>query len=161
MKIYFEDSVLFHTSFIPENVDYIVDARMGVAKNTAVLNFIKDRRPNAVVYTNSIFAFSNVYAWNEELKVPEIYIRDKDTREFTRIDRLTDRELRKAHHLANMYIAGVFDSRVKDMECKDEWRQRTSCEDCFHYGICIFHIKDDEWKKCIHFCNKEDVVEVV
>ena len=36
-----------------------------------------------------------------------------------------------------------------------------TCDDCIHYDICIFHIKGDENKKCPHFKNKSDVVEVV
>ena len=33
-------------------------------------------------------------------------------------------------------------------------------DDCFHSHICIFRIKGDEFKKCPHFKNKADVVEV-
>ena len=36
-----------------------------------------------------------------------------------------------------------------------------ACEDCIHYDICIFHPYGDENKKCPHFKNKDDVVEVV
>ena len=35
-----------------------------------------------------------------------------------------------------------------------------TCRDCIHYDICVFHIKGDENKKCCHFKNKADVVEV-
>lgn len=37
----------------------------------------------------------------------------------------------------------------------------TSCDNCIHYDICIFHIKGDENKKCLQFKNKIDVVEVI
>lgn len=35
-----------------------------------------------------------------------------------------------------------------------------SCKDCIHYGVCIFHLTNDEYKKCFHFKDKADVVEV-
>lgn len=35
-----------------------------------------------------------------------------------------------------------------------------TCEDCIHYGICIFHLTGHEWRKCFHFKNKADFVEV-
>jgi hypothetical protein len=35
-----------------------------------------------------------------------------------------------------------------------------SCRDCFHYGICLFHHTDEEYKKCVHFKPSADVVEV-
>ena len=35
-----------------------------------------------------------------------------------------------------------------------------TCRDCIHYDICVFHIKGDENKKCCHFKNKADVVEI-
>ena len=38
--------------------------------------------------------------------------------------------------------------------------REVTCEDCIHYAICTFHIKGDENKKCVHFKNKADVVEV-
>jgi hypothetical protein len=34
------------------------------------------------------------------------------------------------------------------------------CKNCLHYDICIFHIDGSEHKKCVHFKNKTDVVEV-
>ena len=45
----------------------------------------------------------------------------------------------------------------------DEYIEReiTCFDDCFYNPICIFRIKGDEWKKCIHFKNKADVVGVV
>lgn len=35
------------------------------------------------------------------------------------------------------------------------------CEVCIHYGICVFHITENEYKKCPHFKNKADVADVV
>lgn len=28
---------------------------------------------------------------------------------------------------------------------------KLTCEDCIHYGICIFHLKGNENKDCLHF----------
>lgn len=39
-------------------------------------------------------------------------------------------------------------------------RETVSCDYCTHYAICIFHINGDEYKKCVHFKNKADVVDV-
>ncbi len=38
--------------------------------------------------------------------------------------------------------------------------REVTCEDCIHYAICIFHHHGDENKKCVHFKNKANVVEV-
>ena len=72
---------------------------------------LKQTNNRAVVYTNQITALSNEYAWNNELKAPEIYIRNKDGI-FTRIDNLTNKILREAHNIMRMYIAGAFRNEV-------------------------------------------------
>ena len=109
MKIYFEDGELGCTNQLPVSCCVIVHAGSGVGTNIRVLDDIMNYDPNATVYTNSILAFSNQYAWNEELQAPEVYIRAGVKREFTRIDKLTEREIRRAHNLAKMYLAGTFD----------------------------------------------------
>lgn len=111
MKIYFEDGKLRNTNQLPIKPDFIVNAEEGVNANINYLDNVYHVNPNGIVYTNSIFAFSNQYAWNEELKVPEIYIRTGEHMLFTRIDELTNRELREGHNLAKMYVAGEFDNR--------------------------------------------------
>lgn len=112
MKIYFEDGELMHVSLVPVEVDFKVDASNGVTRNIETLDLLNVCRHDATIYTNSIFAFNNIYAWNEELKVPEIYIRAGEHMVFTRIDKLTNRELRAGHNLAKMYVAGEFDNGV-------------------------------------------------
>ncbi len=43
----------------------------------------------------------------------------------------------------------------------DEYIEReVACKDCIHYDICIFHPAGNENKKCVHFKNKANVVEV-
>ena len=113
MKIYFEDGELVSSGYLPVDRYIVVNAGSGVTTNINVLDGIKEHNPNAVVYTNSIFAFNNDYAWNEELKVPEVYIRAGEHMLFTRIDKLTEKELRREHNLAKMYVAGSFNNHVR------------------------------------------------
>lgn len=110
MKIYFEDDQLVSTIRLPVSPNYVIDAKMGYTNCEQMLEDIKDNQPSAVVYTNHIGAFSNKWAWNEELAVPEIYIRAGEHMIFTRIDKLTSRELREGHNLTKMYISGEFDT---------------------------------------------------
>lgn len=108
MKIYFEDGQLVTSGYLPIDCYYAIDAKYGFSSNIAQLDTLRECGPDAIVYTNSIFAFSNEYAWNEELKAPEIYIRAGEHMVFTRIDELTTRELRKGHNLMKMYMANEF-----------------------------------------------------
>jgi hypothetical protein len=115
MKIYFEDGNLrgYTSQFtgIPEVVNFTLNACRGVTENIEVLEDIHEVHPDFVIYTNSIFAFNNMYAWNEELKAPEIFIRAGESGQWVRIDKLTNRELRRAHNLAYMYVAGEFEKK--------------------------------------------------
>lgn len=109
MKVYFEDGKLRHYSTLPVEIEFTVNAGDGVNACIDRLDLFMRQRPDAIIYTNSIFAFHNMYAWNEELGVPEIYIRAGEQEEWVRVDQLTRRELRRAHNLAHMYVAGEFD----------------------------------------------------
>ena len=113
MKIYFEDGELRDSTQLPFTYYIVISAANGVSRNICFLDDLIESDPNAIVYTNSIIAFSNEYAWNEELKVPEIYIRAGEHMLFTRIDKLTEKELRRTHNLAKMYVAGAFDNHTK------------------------------------------------
>lgn len=106
MKIYFEDGKL--CSFLPIKIDYRIDAGDGYSRNTADLELYMETNPSATIYTNSLAALSNKYVWNETLHVPELYIRAGEYLTFTRIDELTQMELRHEHNLMKMYIAGEF-----------------------------------------------------
>ena len=108
MKIYFENGKLKDvTTEIPYEINLELDAKYGFSFCDMVLWKLKQTNNRAVVYTNQITALSNEYAWNNELKAPEIYIRNKDG-VFTRIDNLTNKMLREAHNIMRMYIAGAF-----------------------------------------------------
>lgn len=111
MKIYFEDCSRVH--FIPlfkecRRTTFIVDAKDGVSNNIERLETLLQNNRDLTIHTNSLLAFSNRYAWNKNLGVPEIYIRVGKTREFVRIDKLTNRQLKWGHNLAKMYLAGEF-----------------------------------------------------
>ena len=108
MKIYFEDGTLINLNQLPVLIDYEVDAKNGISANINFLDELNQEEEDLTIYTNSIFAFNNRYAWNEKLKVPEIYIRAGEYMAFTRIDKLTNRELREGHNLAKMYVSGEF-----------------------------------------------------
>ena len=109
MKIYFEDGELYRPNSINFTYDYLIDARYGYTSNDTLLRAIRTYNDNSSVYTNSIIALSNIFAWNKELEVPEIYlVRDG---KFVRIDELTNKWLRESHNIMKLYMAGHFDSK--------------------------------------------------
>ena len=110
MKIYFEDGELNSRDLLSFHCDHIIDAKAGYSDNVYVLDMIRICFPWHTVYTNSLVALSNGYVWNEELQVPELYIRPQIGKhtEFTRIDQLTTRELKQGHNLMKMYMANEF-----------------------------------------------------
>lgn len=108
MKIYFEDGPLTYTEVFSIKPDYIIDAANGVSSVLLSLENIGIRNYDSIIYTNSILAFSNQYAWNKKLHLPEIYIRSSKTKSFVNISELTNRELKEGHNLAKLYMAGEF-----------------------------------------------------
>lgn len=109
MKIYFEDGELRFPYQLPISNYYTIDAAKGYSDNRMKLDLIKDKDDNSTIYTNQITALAGRYCWNAEDKVPEIYIRAGEHMTFTRIDKLTTRELREGHNFAKMYVSGEFD----------------------------------------------------
>lgn len=125
MKIYFEDGKLQDVALIKFETgcdfDFTVDAANGYSFCEDRFEITKRFHPECSIYTNSLMALDNRYVWNDQLGVPELYLRHKDTCVFTRIDKLTTRELRQGHNLMKMYMAGEFDSlklhpRLEEME---------------------------------------------
>lgn len=115
MKIYFEDGKLKDDNEIqreiPHEINLVLNAEYGFSFCKLALWKLQQTNNRATVYTNMITALNNDYAWNEEMDVPEIYIRNDDGK-FTRIDKLTKRALRKAHNIMRMYMAGAFRNEV-------------------------------------------------
>ena len=115
MKIYFEDVKLVNTKLLPKKPDFVINAADGVNACINMLDNLNKNRKDCVIYTNSIFAFSNRYAWNEKLQLPEIYIRDRNGA-FTNITQLTNRILREGHNLAKLYVGGEFQPLKKETD---------------------------------------------
>lgn len=110
MIVYFEDGWLnHHRALLETGEDLIeIDAGMGFGNCRKKLRYIKDNCPfDTKVYTNSLDAFSNFWCWDDEKKMPMIYIRDKNDR-WKLIWEMTDRELRIAHNLEKLYVNGAF-----------------------------------------------------
>lgn len=109
MKIYFEDGELRSPYQLPISDFYKVDASKGYSENEKKLERIRKKDYNATVYINQIASLSNKYCWDEELEVPELYIRAGEHMIFTRINELTTRELKQGHNLMKLYINGEFE----------------------------------------------------
>lgn len=116
MKIYFEDGRLlsgneFAGEFVNEKIGQFtrIDAADGYSNCEYALEKLRKENKDAIVYTNYVRALSNFYAWNDDLKVPEIYLRAGYNNAFIRIDKLTDRELRPAHNIEKMYVNHAFE----------------------------------------------------
>lgn len=114
MRIYFEDGLLVNLQDVPDGPIIKIDATEGPRANQYSLMCAKEYHPTAAIYTNSLIALANEYAWNEELKVPEIYLRAGEHMHFHRIDELTERNLRFAHNICKMYLAGSFDTQIEE-----------------------------------------------
>ena len=115
MKIYFEDGELVSSGYLPIDSYTVVNAACGVHSNINCLDIIKQYTPNAVVYTNSIIAFDNKYAWNEELNTCEVYIRAGEHGIFTPINKIYP-NIRQVNNIAKMWLAGMFDDYTETEE---------------------------------------------
>jgi hypothetical protein len=110
MIVYFEDGSITNSAIFDENDNELikVDAGMGYSHCRRKLRYIKDNYPfDTEVYTNSLDAFSNFWCWDDEKKMPMIYIRD-EYGQWKLIREMTDKELRIAHNLEKLYVNGAF-----------------------------------------------------
>jgi hypothetical protein len=110
MIVYFENGWLnHHRALLETGKDLIeIDAGMGFNNCRRKLRYIKDNYPfDTEVYTNSLDAFSNFWCWDDEKKMPMIYIRD-EYGQWKLIREMTDKELRIAHNLEKLYVNGAF-----------------------------------------------------
>ena len=109
MIVYFEDGPLTFEN-LAEDTELIwwVRAEWGYSNCHKELKYISENLPfNTKVYTNSLDAFSNFWCWNNEKKMPMIYIRDKNG-EWKLISELTNRQLCEGHNLEKLYVNGEF-----------------------------------------------------
>lgn len=110
MIVYFENGKLNYNRIFLETGENIIkiDAGNGYNSCRRKLRYIQENFPfDTKVYTNSLDAFSNFWCWDDEKKMPIIYIRDKNER-WKLICEMTDRELRVAHNLEKLYVNGAF-----------------------------------------------------
>lgn len=108
MKIYFEDGQLLPQYMLSFQYDYKIDAGEGYSYCDDALEWIRVNAPQSIVYTNMITALHREYAWNDDCRVFEIYMRCGKDKTWHRIDELTPRELRQAHNIMHMYMANEF-----------------------------------------------------
>lgn len=110
MKVYFEDGPLTATTSLELGCDHIINAACGYSANEEAFDRIRETDRKSSVYTNSMAALisAQCYCWDTGTQVFELYIRSSDDNRFTRIDSLTDRQLRFAHNIANLWLSGAF-----------------------------------------------------
>ena len=110
MIVYFENGSITNEALYSSNGEEIikVDAGMGYNHCRRRLRYIDENYPfDTAVYTNSLDAFSNCWCWDEDKKIPMIYVRNENN-DWVLINELTTRELRRAHNLEKLYVNGEF-----------------------------------------------------
>lgn len=108
MIVFFEDGPIKDNDLFLDEQMFKVDAGMGFSYCRDILWMINNNFSfDTKVYTNSLYAFSNCWCWNEEKQTPMIYVRDKNYN-WKLISELTTRELRRAINLEKLYINGEF-----------------------------------------------------
>lgn len=110
MIVYFEDGPLTrgYSDKIVNTECFTIDAGLGYSNCHRFLTYVKKYYPfNRKIYTNFLGALSNSWCWDEEKKMPMIYIRNGNG-DWTHIVNMTDKELHKVHNLEKLYINGAF-----------------------------------------------------
>lgn len=110
MKIYFYDGEILNAPLPINRLNLIfIDAGKGPHYVLATLDEYKKQK-NVWIVSNSILALSHEYGWNEISNHTDIYIYSPKADKYIRIDKLTDKEIRRAHNIGKMYIAGTFNT---------------------------------------------------
>lgn len=107
MRIYFEDGKLLPISLADIGKCHILDAAYGPSACKKDLDLYCRVCPQDSVYTNYLGAMSFDYSWDKENDRCECYIRNSNGY-WTNIQNMTNRELRFAHNVPKMYMAGEF-----------------------------------------------------
>lgn len=85
---------------------YIIDAACGISRGKRYAEQLEQSHPDSFVLTNQIVLLSNEYAWKDNQC--KAYLWHHDDAEFINLQDLTDKDIRNAHNLSKMYIAGSF-----------------------------------------------------
>lgn len=109
MKIYFEDGPIVLGRYVPD-FNFVVDAAYGLSNNEGYLDRLLHTVPDCAIYTNSLVAVHSKYCWNNDLNIPELYIRHNGlfNGNWVRVDQLTNRTLKQGHNFLKMYWSGEF-----------------------------------------------------
>lgn len=107
MRVYFEDGPLWS--------GVVCDRRIigndGISECVKTLDMLRmneiDTGTTYTIYTNFPLALDNRYAWDSNKHRPDIYIRDANDR-WVNIANCTEREIRPAHNILRLYLAGEF-----------------------------------------------------
>ena len=106
MKILFEDGALLVAD---ADYNYKINTKSGPSFCVARLKFLLRVAPQFTVYTNYLGALCFDYSWDRENNKCNAYIRSpEDHMTWVNIQDLTNRELRFAHNIPKMYMAGEF-----------------------------------------------------
>lgn len=106
MRVYFEDGFLTTPVGI-KSPYHRVDAAYGPSACFRHLYWYKENKPEATVYTNFVNGLSSDFSWDTTNNKCAAYIRNSQG-VWTNIQELTDKELRFAHNIPKMYLAGEF-----------------------------------------------------
>lgn len=107
MRVYFEDDVLTELWDFDKDSYYKIDATLGPGACYKELNWHKRCDPETIIYTNFLNALSFDFSWDMVKNECTAYIHNSNG-EWTNIQELTNKELRFAHNIPKMYLAGEF-----------------------------------------------------
>lgn len=106
MRVYFEDGYLT-TPFNIEEPYHRVDAAYGPSACFRDFYWYREHKPEATIYINFINGLSFEFSWDMVKNECAAYIRNSNG-EWTNIQNMTACELRFAHNIPKLYIAGEF-----------------------------------------------------
>ena len=106
MRVYFEDGTLWGLPDI-DGPYHRVDAAYGPSACFRDLYWYREHEPETQIYTNFVNALSFDFSWDMVKNECAAYIRNSNG-EWTNIQDMTARELRFAHNIPKLYIAGEF-----------------------------------------------------
>lgn len=91
-------------------IQIVIDGKDGISSNldcySKVVGRAKNENVNLVVITNQVELLKVYDVWNGSYH--NVYLYDKKKHNYVIVKDLVDKDLRKAHNLTKMYIAGSF-----------------------------------------------------